>query len=194
MGREWELKYAASPDALDRIAADAQVLALTTRQETLRMESLYFDTPACDLSRRQWTLRLRRENARAVVTMKTAGDGTARGEWEYEADSPADAADTLCALGAPAELKTLLAGGVRQVCGASFTRRAYTLALDGCTAELALDCGRLLHGEREAPLCEMELELKRGDPAAVTALAALLAARYGLTPEPRSKFYRAVSL
>ncbi|MBQ7565956.1 MAG: CYTH domain-containing protein [Oscillospiraceae bacterium] len=194
MGREWELKYAATPETLDRIAADKTLAARAVGAAALEMESVYFDTPAGDLKARKWTLRLRRENGRGVVTMKTAGDGGARGEWEYEADSIDGAAEKLAALGAPQELKALLAAGVAPVCGASFTRQAITLELGGTAAELALDLGFLFRGERKAPLCEVELELKFGDESAVKELADELAAKYELSPEPRSKFVRASNL
>ena len=96
--------------------------------------------------------------------------------------------------GAPQELKTLLAAGAAPVCGASFTRQAITLALGETAAELALDLGFLFRGERKAPLCEVELELKFGDENAVKELADELASKYELTEEPRSKFVRASSL
>ena len=62
------------------------------------------------------------------------------------------------------------------------------------TAELAIDSGILLGGGKEAPLCEVELELKSGDPKAMTAFMEQVAAQYGLVPEPHSKFRRAKAL
>ena len=34
-----------------------------------------------------------------------------------------------------------------------------------------LDCGEVVAGERRSPVCEIELELKSGDPAALFAFA-----------------------
>ena len=70
----------------------------------------------------------------------------------------------------------------------------------GCPGEDALsqslsgDLGVLSGGEREAPLCEMELEYKSGDPEAVANAANDLARRFSLSEEPRSKFVRAMAL
>ena len=84
--------------------------------------------------------------------------------------------------------------GNTQVCGARFTRLAKELVADGCTLELALDQGLLLGGEKEQPLCEVELELKSGSEEAALAFAKDFSARYGLVPEAKSKFRRALSL
>ena len=190
MGKEFELKYAAGdPAVLD------EILAYVGRPaEEISMASTYFDTPKGDLSARKWTLRLRQENDDFVVTFKTAGDGSTRGEWEYNADSVEFAATTLVDLGAPWELEELLSDGALPVCGAAFLRRAVMLELDGTTAELALDCGRLFRGQKELPLCEMEVELKEGSEAAVRRFAEDLAKQFGLKEEPKSKFVRAVTL
>ena len=80
------------------------------------------------------------------------------------------------------------------VCGACFTRRAGNFTLRDCVLELALDSGVLLGGGKECPLCELEVEHKEGDRAAVDAFAQELADIYGLQPEVKSKFARALAL
>lgn len=190
LGKEFELKYAAaSLQVLEEVLCD-----LGGTAETIKMATTYFDAAGGELSRRKWTLRVRQENEVSVVTLKTAGDGKTRGEWEYNAETVDGAAEKLVALGAPAELTALLAGGVKPVCGAEFTRRAVTLERDGAVLEVALDYGRLFRGDKELPLCEMEVELKQGDESAAVSLAEELAARFGLVEEPRSKFVRAVTI
>lgn len=190
MGREWELKFAAKdPSVLEDI--------LTCLQKPCRqmhMESTYYDTRDGDLAARKWTLRRRQEGETSVITMKTDGDGHQRGEWEYTADSVAGAGRLLPQLGAPPQLQELLKDGVVPVCGAVFTRRSVLLELDGAAAELALDHGILFREDRRLPLCEVELELKQGNEAAVETFGRELAQRFCLTEEPRSKFVRAVSL
>jgi inorganic triphosphatase YgiF len=47
---------------------------------------------------------------------------------------------------------------------------------------------------REIPLRELEIELKEGTREAAVAFASLLTGRYGLEPEPKSKFRRAAEL
>lgn len=188
MGREFELKYSAEPAQLAAIRAAFPALS------PIEMETTYYDTPAGDLSPWRWTLRRRFENGRSVCTVKTPAPGGARGEWELEMEDIRDAIPELCKLGAPAELLSLTAGGVIQVCGARFTRLAGQVKVDGCVLELALDNGVLLGGGRTAPLCEVEVELKSGDEAAAVAYARELAQRFGLVPQPKSKYRRALEL
>ena len=80
------------------------------------------------------------------------------------------------------------------VCGAEFVRRAVTLPVDGSVAELALDLGRLFRQDRQAPLCEVELELYKGAPEEMLQLVRYLCDTYGLKEQPRSKVARARSL
>ena len=59
---------------------------------------------------------------------------------------------------------------------------------------MALDQGELLGGSRREPLCEVEVELKTGSMEACDRFARELAVQFGLQPEPRSKFSRALAL
>lgn len=189
MGMEYELKFAASREILEKIQS-AHPLTYTAT----KMRTTYFDTPDHALSARHITLRLRQENEITVCTVKTPMPGYGRGEWECNCDDITQGVPILCQLGAPAELLTLTAAGVVPVCGAAFTRLAGLLTLDDATVELALDQGILLGGGKEQPLCEVEVELKSGCPETLLAFAMLLAKKFGLQPENRSKFRRAMDL
>ncbi len=188
MGREFELKYAATEAILEKLAA-----AYGPGRE-IRMETTYFDTPDGALSAAHCTLRLRKENKETVCTLKTPLPDGSRGEWECAAADIASGIARLLRLGAPKELAVLTQGGVIPVCGARFTRRAIVLPTADGTAELALDNGFLLGGGREIPLCEVELEHKSGSEETTLALAAQIASAYHLQPEAKSKFRRAMDL
>ena len=188
MGREFELKYTAAPEQLDAIR---EVFPDLT---PIEMETTYYDTPDGDLSDRRWTLRRRFENGRSVCTIKTPAAGGARGEWELEMDDIREAIPELCKLGAPEELLSLTAGGVVSVCGARFTRLAGEIAAEGCTLELALDHGILIGGNKTTPLCEVEVELKSGEDADAVAYAQALSRKFALSPQPKSKYRRALDL
>lgn len=189
MGIEYERKFRADPVRQEQLL---KALDLPTRK--IAMETTYYDTPAGELSRRHITLRRRMENENSVCTVKVPAPGGARGEWECLCHRIEDAIAELCKLGAPGELTDWVAGGLVPVCGARFTRLAMDLETPEFTAELALDRGVLLGGGREIPLCEVELELKSGDREAMDAYARILAARFGLEPEKKSKFARAKDL
>lgn len=211
MGTELEWKYALpDPALLDEIAACETVRGRTVESpRRCHMQSEYYDTPDHRFFRERTTLRHRLEDESSVFCMKAPlrGEqsvGTAlcrpspeadphlRGEWETEAADLASALPRLAALGAPVPPADT---PLQVLCRADFIRRAVLLRLDdGSTAELALDLGTLSGATRSLPLCELELELKSGEPAAVRAFAEALAARFSLRPEPLSKFARASAL
>ena len=188
MGREFELKYKATT------AQQQAIREAFGDFRTIHMETTYFDTPAGSLSDRHVTLRLRKENNLCICTMKTPLADGSRGEWECEATDIHDGLAILSALGAPADLCQLAQQGVHIVCGAKFTRLAADVPTADGMAELAIDSGVLLGGGREIPLCEVELEHKSGSDQSTLELASILATRFQLIPEQKSKFRRAQAL
>lgn len=185
MARELECKWKADG------AAFAAIRAEYTGFTPIRMETTYFDTPDGFLSTLRRTLRCRMENDRAVYALKTYLPDGSHGEWETEAESLHQALELLAAAGAP-ELPA--ASELIAICGARFTRHCLLLTIPGGKAELALDEGTLLGGDRQEALREVELELKEGSDQALFAFANDFAAKYALETEPKSKFARARAL
>ncbi len=188
MSKEFELKFSATPAQQGRIASKYGPFS------EISMETTYYDTKNRDLAAGKMTLRRRLENGTSVCTLKAPLGANSRKEFEVEAPSIAAAIPMLCKLSGWQELASLAAQGLEPVCGARFTRRAKTLPFPDCTLEIALDAGVLTAGDREIPLCEVEVELKSGTEEAATVFALLLAREYGLEPEPKSKFRRAMDL
>ena len=188
MGREFELKYAATAAQLETLKGRYPHL------HSISMETTYYDNEAGDFSRLKWTFRRRMENETSVCTLKTPMKGLGRAEFEVECGNIEDAVPLLIAQGAPKELLLLTARGVHPSCGARFTRLAGLLEQDCCTLELALDEGVLLGGGKELPFKEVEVELKEGSEAAALAFGKALAAELGLKPERKSKVARARAL
>ena len=139
-------------------------------------------------------LQLRKENEETVCTIKTPLSDGSRGEWECPAAEIESGIASLLSLGAPESLTELTGPGVIPVCGAKFTRIAKTVVTPECTVELALDQGILMGGGKALPLCEVEVELKIGSTLLCDRFARELADRYGLQPEEKSKFARALAL
>ena len=194
MGVEYELKYRADSESLNRVRS----LFPERKYCEIPMETCYYDTPDGALSRRHWTLRHRLEWNRHVCTLKTPIAGPGRGEWECECDDIRKALPILAEKASLPELLELTAGGVIPTCGARFTRESLPLYIgevkDNFKIELALDSGVLINGGRECPFHEIELELKSGDPGKLDLLGEEFAQRFGLVPEPRSKYARARAL
>ncbi len=188
MATEYEWKFSATPAQLAAIAR-----AFPEDGARISMETTYYDTPTGQLSDRHYTLRRRLENGESVCTLKTPA-GTARSEFEVRCEDIAEAVAEFPGLGCPADFSQLVQEGIIPICGAKFTRIAKTVIMPEGTVELALDEGVLLGGEREVPLCEVEVELKSGDVRFCDLYAKTLAARFGLTMEKKSKFRRALAL
>ena len=188
MGREFELKYAATK-------ADLEILkGRYPNLHPIAMETTYYDNEAGDFSRLKWTFRRRMENEKSICTLKTPAGGWGRAEFEVECDDIMASVPLLRKEGAPVQLLLLTEHGVFPSCGAKFTRLAGLLEFPDFTAELALDEGVLLGGGRELPFTEVEVELKAGSEEALTAFAESLAAELGLKPEYKSKVARARQL
>ena len=188
MGREFELKYRANPE---QIAAIREKYGDFT---SISMETAYYDTFDGKLLNRRWTLRRRLENGKSVCTLKIPLEDGSRGEWEVEAPGLMTGVPMLCKQGAPMDLMVLTVNGIKEVCGARFSRLAKTVQLEGCTVEIALDQGVLTGRGKEQALCEVEVELKAGDDAAAVDFARVLAAQFALEPEKDSKYRRALIL
>ena len=188
MGREFELKYQATPETI------AAIQAKFGEFTPISMETTYYDTEDLSLRQRRWTLRQRLENGKSVCTVKTPLPDGSRGEWETENTDLAAGAKALCAMGAPKEILDYVNHGVAPFCGARFTRLAKTIELPGGSVELALDEGVLLGGGQELPFAEVEVELKSGSDAVAKDFAATLAAEFGLKKQPKSKLARAMAL
>ena len=185
MGKEFELKYAATPVQQQRLVADFGKFT------QIAMETTYYDTPEGAFSGEKMTLRRRMENGKSVCTLKAPAGPHSRREWELEAPSVEVALKELCKL---ADREDLICPELVNVCGARFTRLAKTVDLEGCVVEIAVDAGVLTAGSREIPLCEVEVELKSGSEEIALQFARMLAQKYGLQPEPKSKFRRALDL
>ena len=189
MAVEYELKYRATPEILERIQADFPGDYTVTE-----MTTTYYDTPGGDLAKLFWTLRHRREGDKHICTLKTPGGLDGRSEYEWACEDIHEAIPHMCRLSGSNALAQLVERGLVETCGARFTRTARRFTAGSTVTELALDAGVLVNGEKEEPFAELEVELKRGYREETDIIGYLLAASYALTPENKSKFQRSREL
>ena len=197
--KEVELKFQV-PSA----ARKAVESAVAGRQAPprLHLRAAYFDTPAGALASAGLALRLRKEGRAWVQTLKGLlpdGGGMTRAEHNVlraetgaavPAIDPQRHADT--AVGAA--LSKVLAsadGELSLVITTDIWRRTRTVRAPGGVVDLAFDVGRIsscgTSPPRQIPVCELEIELKRGHPQAVLTTAQRWVARHGLWLDTRSK-------
>jgi len=196
---ETELKLLIPPQAVRRLAAH-RLLRGRSPGARLRLYSVYFDTPALDLWRQGIALRVRRDGRRWVQTVK--GGGTVQGglhqraEFEEEVAGPAPDFSRIGNHGladvfAPAPLRAR----IEPAFVTDFRRVSRVLELEsGAAVEASMDRGVIRSGKLSEPVSELELELKRGDPRELYALALKLAEEIPLSIGNRSKAERGFAL
>ena len=188
---EIELKFQVP---VGQAAALARAVATATARR-VSLRATYFDTEDRRLAAAGLALRVRKEGRRWVQTLKGAGDGIwQRLEHEVALQVPAGTqpvADPALHDGTPAgdALRRALGddGLLQPIYGTEVMRTQRLLRGRGGVVELAFDKGALRAGDRRWPLCELEFELKSGEPAALVDLAARWVQRFGLTLDTRTK-------
>ena len=199
--REYELKFKARPEDLERFKAAVTAVAGAQWSRT-ELSNSYFDTPDHDLRRRGVSVRLRRNKGKFVQTVKTETRANAglmdRDEWEF-----AVAGSALDLSGLPAAAKAAL-GGLRPRDLASVVEveterhiamihRASPLGPE-LVVEADADRAVVRAGSEAEHFCECELELKEGDITGFFTLAAEIHDRCPLAMSPVTKASRGFRL
>ncbi|MDO9198415.1 CYTH and CHAD domain-containing protein [Rhodoferax sp.] len=204
--QEIELKLAlptSDPSSLARQLARTPLLA--RRKATQQnLHNVYYDTPEQLLRQQRVALRIRRVGSEAqpqwLQTLKTGGRSDSalaqRGEWEVPVPG---AALSRAALKATPWSGIDPDGHVFAALAPCFeTRFARTTWLvrrrDGSVVEVALDIGQIAAGDKTTPICELELELLSGQPAALFDIARQIAQTLAVLPLTASKSERGYAL
>jgi triphosphatase len=194
--REIELKFLLR-DADFKAAQKWEILGPKTPRGRW-LHSVYFDSKAGDLSRQSCILRVRTVNGRHLQTFKYSGTFAGglfeRGEVEVALASqlpdPALFGDELGNW-----IATLTQGeALVPAYETHIKRTAYPIQRGASTIELAFDSGTIQANGAQEPVCEVELELKSGDPAALFQLGLEFAAAFPTHIGVSSKAERAQRL
>lgn len=192
MASEIELKMDLTPEAAEALLSSGLLPAEPVMSE---LRAIYFDTPEDELHAAGFSLRIRRTGDQRIQTVKAAGESAAslfvRPEWEQLVESDVPVLDDTT------PLKALLgerARALRPVFEVAVTRMTWLVSWQEAQIELVLDRGEIVAGDRRTPVCEIELELKSGDPAALFSYARGVAAEAPLRPGVLSKAERGYRL
>ncbi|MGR4069834.1 CYTH domain-containing protein [Billgrantia sp. C5P2] len=163
-----------------------------------RLANTYYDTPEGELEAARMALRLRRRDDSWVQTLKTSGEGgggySHRREWEWPVAGGSLDRAGLAELAPMAALGENVLARLEPRFTTDFERRLWRLELAEATVEVALDQGEIRAAGRRVPICELELELKDGDPQALWSLALAFAETVPLRPADASKAARGSAL
>ena len=196
--QETELKLKVSdPAYLEQILSDSLLASPddgTSSRETYN-DSVYYDTEDRRLYAGGFALRVRKTGEKTVATLKDSGTVTAglftRGEWEKDYDGQMPLVDVFSSLPIGATLRELISGKpLVPLFKTAFKRLSTDIIFNNCRIEVAADKGEVIAGDKREPIAEFELELKDGDAENLIKLGALLAERYALTVENKSKYIR----
>lgn len=173
-----------------------------------RLQAIYFDTPDRRLAAAGIALRLRQEGRAWVQTAKADGadamqrleHNVALAPGQPRAAGRQPGVDPLRHAGTPVGDRLAAALAPRKgEAGAppllahyrsDVVRRHRALRTSGGWVELAFDRGALVAGDKRLPICELEIELLRGQPDAVIAVARRWVERHGVWLDVRSKAER----
>lgn len=174
------------------------ILASASKVQRNLVWSCYFDTPNLELMYQHAALRVRRAGEKWIQTIKIGGTVNngmhQRPEWEMVIPDntlrPALFTDpAVSALLTPNVIERM-----QPVFQTEFWRTTWLIIHEACRIEIALDQGSVSSQARREAICEVELELKSGDAAALSSLARLLSQHITLTPESISKAQRGYAL
>lgn len=203
MHRETEIKLRASRDTLAALR-DHPLLKKRNKGGWQRHElfNQYYDTPERDLAQAKVALRLRRDGEQFIQTLKSRGQSVAglseRNEWDWYLDKAKLDTRKLTDDCWPAALAELDKKTLKPIFKTDFVREKAEIAWGRGKAkvviEAALDLGEVVAGKQSEEICELELELRQGDPQALLELAVELAADLALMPCDISKAERGYRL
>ncbi|ERB62543.1 inorganic triphosphatase [Vibrio coralliilyticus] len=176
METEIELKFFVSPDFSNTLRdkiSQTKVLQHSCRE----LGNTYFDTPDNWLRQHDIGLRIRRFDDVYVQTVKTSGRVVAGLHQRPEFNAEHDSNDPLLSLH-PSDIwptgkdTETLQSELTPLFSTNFTREQWLIAMpDGSQIEVAFDQGKVEAGDKEDPICEVELELKSGQTDALFTLA-----------------------
>ncbi|GAC1029795.1 inorganic triphosphatase [Pseudomonas sp. No.21] len=203
MQKETEIKLRASRETLEALR-DHPLLKKRNKSgwEKRELFNQYYDTPGRELSQAKVALRLRRDGDQFIQTLKSRGQSVAglseRNEWDWYLPKakldPKKLGDDCW----PASLADLDKKTLAPIFTTDFVRERAEIAWGRGKAkvvvEAALDLGKVIAGKAEEEICELELELRQGEPEALLELARELAADLPLMPCDISKAERGYRL
>lgn len=196
---EIELKLSSLPEHLEKVRQTLESMEQVSQPTAATLDAVYYDTEDLKLHQQGLSLRVREEDGRQVQTLKSHDHGNAdilvRDEWEDVITNPGpDFSAPECG---PRLVDVVLPGELRPLFKTVVRRTRFELEPRPSTrVEVSLDEGEIRGASDDSsePICEIELELMSGDPAALYDLGLKLLDTAPLRIETRSKATRGYKL
>ncbi|MBP6492492.1 MAG: CYTH domain-containing protein [Clostridia bacterium] len=203
---EIEMKYGIGDKEIARsIWEDEYLLSIEEKdsRERVYMKASYFDTDDYILSKNDIAFRVRMEGARIVASLKWNGESVDGLHTREEINVPVND-ETCFIMPSPEIFKesdigrdmiALVQGKpLHSLLETRFLRSRLRVDTGKSICEVAIDEGEIVTDFGNLPICELEIELFTGEQEDVLKMGVVLAEKYGLTAENRSKYARGLKL
>lgn len=197
--QEIELKLAIDPRDVPTLRKSWILRDLSLKHTPRRsLLSVYYDTPSLSLARRGIMLRVRKIGREHVQCVKIGIAATGVFQ-RVELESPIHGNEPDLMRIADPGIRRLIqkrcaANGLARAFATKVRRETWLLQIGRSQIECAIDRGLIVSQRKRAPISEIELELKSGQPARLYQLAHRLNAIVPLRIETKSKAARGYDL
>lgn len=205
---EIELKFnIENREQMDLIWSDEYLHSIeeAKSRSALYMKAAYFDTEDLLLSKNQIAFRIRKEGERVIGTLKWRDKDVGISGLYMREEISVPVKDETCFLKPdPVIFKESPEGrdlievlGDQQLISifeTNFNRRSFRVDSNGTICEVSLDEGEIVAENGHAPISELEIELFSGKQDEMMKIGERVVAKYGIQPEPLSKYARGLAL
>ena len=164
MSNEVEIKLAVSDKAFNELEEHLKNFTCLVHKKQF-LSNTYYDYPDHFLAKQKMGLRIRQEDQEVTLTLKTNGEvvGGLHSRPEYnllliEKETPTNAQ-----LRELYSFEQLPSSTLQPIFSTDFNRTFWLVEFQQSKIEVAFDQGKIIAGESEQPICEIEFELKSGN-------------------------------
>ena len=164
MSNEVEIKLAVSDKAFNELEEHLKnFICLVHKKQFL--SNTYYDYLDHFLAKQKMGLRIRQEDQELTLTLKTNGEvvGGLHSRPEYNLPLTEKETPTNAQLRELYPFEQLPSSTLQPIFSTDFNRTFWLVEFQQSKIEVAFDQGKIIAGESEQPICEIEFELKSGN-------------------------------
>jgi len=164
MSNEIEIKLAVSDQAFNELQEHLKNFTCLVHKKQF-LSNTYYDYPDHFLAKQKMGLRIRQEDQELTLTLKTNGEvvGGLHSRPEYNVPLTEKETPTNAQLRELYPFEQLPSSTLQSIFSTDFNRTFWLVEFQQSKIEVAFDQGKIIAGESEQPICEIEFELKSGN-------------------------------
>ena len=164
MSNEIEIKLAVSDQAFNELQEHLKNFTCLVHKKQF-LSNTYYDYPDHFLAKQKMGLRIRQEDQEVTLTLKTNGEvvGGLHSRPEYNLPLTEKETPTNAQLRELYPFEQLPSSTLQPIFSTDFNRTVWLVEFQQSKIEVAFDQGKIIAGESEQPICEIEFELKSGN-------------------------------